>query len=76
MNYRIHVLDYRFQIMESHDFVARDDITALNKGITLSAVNPIEIWENRRLVARIGMAGEALADRPHIPSDCHTKRTA
>jgi hypothetical protein len=62
--------------MESHDFVARDDITALNKSITPSAVNPIEIWENRRLVARIGMAGEALADRPHIPSDCHTKRTA
>jgi hypothetical protein len=76
MNYRIHVLDYRFQIMESHDFVASDDITALNKGITLSAVNPIEIWENRRLVARIGMAGEAVADRPYISPDRHTKRAA
>lgn len=76
MNYRIHVLDYQLQIMESHDFVARDDITALDKGTTFSAANPVEIWENRRLVARIGMAGEALADRPHIPSDRHTKRTA
>ena len=76
MNYRIHVLDYQLQVMESHDFVARDDITAFDKGTTFSATNPVEIWENRRLVARIGMAGEALADRPHIPSDCHTKRTA
>jgi hypothetical protein len=76
MNYRIHVLDYRFQIMESHDFVARDDITALNKGITLSAVNPIEIWENRRLVARIGMAEEAVADRPYVSPARHTKCAA
>jgi hypothetical protein len=66
MNYRIHVLDYRFQIIESHDFVARDDITALDKGISLSAVNPVEIWERHRLVARIGMAGEPVADRPYV----------
>jgi hypothetical protein len=76
MNYRIHVLDYRFQIMDSHDFVARDDITALDKGITFSAVNPIEIWENRRLVARIGMAGEAVGDRPCFSPDPHRKRAA
>lgn len=76
MNYRIHVLDYQLQVMESHDFVARDDITAFDKGTTFSAANPVEIWENRRLVARIGMAGEALVDRPYIPSDRHTKRTA
>ena len=76
MHYRIYILDCRHQILEGHDFMARDDITALDRGLTLSAANPVEIWENRRLVARIGMAGEALADRPHIPSDCHTKRTA
>lgn len=76
MNYRIHVLDYRLQLMESHDFVARDDITALDKGITLGAVNPVEIWESRRLVARIGMAGEAVADRPYIPPERYTKRAA
>jgi hypothetical protein len=46
MNYRIHVLDYQLQVMESHDFVARDDITAFDKGTTFSAANPVEIWEN------------------------------
>lgn len=75
MNYRIHVLDYRLQVMESHDFVARDDITAFEKGTSFSGANPVEIWEDRRLVARIGMAGEALADRPYIPPG-FTKRTA
>jgi len=75
MNYQIHVLDSRLQIMESHDFVARDDITAFDKGASFSGANPVEIWEDHRLVARIGMAGEALADRPYIPPG-FSKRTA
>ena len=63
MHYRIYVLDWRLQILEGHDFTARDDITALDKGMSLSAANPVEIWQKRRLVARIGMAGEAIPDR-------------
>jgi len=66
MNYRIYVLDYRFQIMEAHDFVASNDISALDKGVSLSAVNPVEIWERDRLVSRVRMAGEAFADRPYV----------
>jgi len=66
MQYRIYVLDFRFQIMEAHDFTARDDITALDRGMFLSASNPVEIWEKSRLVARIGMAGEAIPDRAYI----------
>ena len=63
MHYRIYVLDCRLQILEGHDFVARDDITALDRGMSFSAANPVEIWEKRRLVARIGMTGEAIPGR-------------
>jgi hypothetical protein len=76
MNYRIHILDYRFQIIESHDFVARDDITALDKDIFLSATNPVEIWEKDRLVSRIRMAGEAVADRPYVSTGRAMSRAA
>jgi hypothetical protein len=68
MQYRLYVLDYGFQIIESHDFAARDDISALERGMFLSATNPVEIWEKSRLVARIGMAGEAIAHRPYVRS--------
>lgn len=68
MHYRIYVLDYSFQIIEGHDFVARDDITALDRGVALSTTNPVEIWEQSRLVARIGMAGEAIPERPYVSS--------
>lgn len=64
MHYRIYILDCRHQILEGHDFVARDDITALDKGMALSAANPVEIWHKHRLVARIGTTGEAIPDRP------------
>jgi hypothetical protein len=64
MHYRIYVLDCRLQILEGHDFAAPDDITALDQGMSLSAANPVEIWEHSRLVARIGMTGEAIPDRP------------
>jgi hypothetical protein len=68
MNYRIHILDYRFQIIESHDFAARDDITALDKGLSLSATNPVEIWEKGRLVSRVRMAAKLLpTDRMSRP---------
>ena len=68
MHYRLYVLDYRFQILEGHDFTARDDISALDRGVFLSATNPVEIWEKSRLVARIGMGGEAIAHRPYLPA--------
>ena len=64
MHYRIYVLDHRLQILESHDVMARNDLTALDRGMSFSAANPVEIWEKRRLVARIGMAGEAVPGRP------------
>lgn len=53
MNYRIYVLDYRFQIMEAHDFVASNDISALDKGVSLSAVNPVEIWERETVLTAV-----------------------
>lgn len=65
MQYRIYVLDNRLQIIEGHNFAAPDDITALDKGMSLSAANPVEIWEKHRLVARIGMTGEAIPDRAY-----------
>lgn len=63
MHYRIYILDRRHQILEGHDFMARDDITALDQGMSLSAASPVEIWHKHRLVARIGMTGEAIPDR-------------
>ncbi len=58
MNYRIYVLDHRFQILEAHDFEGHDDLSALDKGGSLSRDNPIEIWQRDRFVACIGMDGE------------------
>jgi hypothetical protein len=58
MNYRIYVLDHRFQILERHDFEGRDDLSALDEGNSFSRANPVEIWQRDRLVARIGMDGE------------------
>lgn len=57
MNYHIYVLDYRLQIMETYDWEARNDLSALNKAVALSSTNPVEVWQERRLVARIGMDG-------------------
>lgn len=58
MNYRIYVLDHRFQILEGHDFEGRDDLSALEKGNSFGRANPVEIWQRDRLVARIGTDGE------------------
>jgi hypothetical protein len=58
MKYRIYVLDYRFQILESHDFEGQDDLSALDKGNAMSRDNPVEIWQCDRFVACIGMDGE------------------
>jgi len=58
MNYRIYILDHRFQILESHDFVGRDDLSALDKGNAMSRDYPVEIWQRDRFVACIGMDGE------------------
>lgn len=66
MNYRIYVLDYRFQILESHDFEGRDDISALDKGNSFSRAHPVEIWQRDRLVARIGMDGEGAPARSFL----------
>jgi hypothetical protein len=59
MNYRIYVLDHRFQIMDGHDYEAHNDFLALEKADTLSATNPIEVWQRERLVARIRMRDAA-----------------
>jgi hypothetical protein len=66
MNYRIYVLDHRFQIQESHDFEGRDDLSALEKGNTFSRTNPVEIWQRDRLVARIGEDGEGAPARSFL----------
>lgn len=55
MNYRIYVLDHRFQIMDSHNYEADNDLLAFEKANTLSATNPVEVWQRERLVARIRM---------------------
>ena len=69
MHYRIHILDGRLEMVRGHDLMARDDVTALEHGIGLSAASPIEIWQKHRLVARIGLSGEAIADRPDAAMD-------
>jgi len=58
MTYRIYILDHRFQVLESQDFEGRDDLSALDKGNSLSRDNPVEIWQRDRFVACIGMDGE------------------
>ena len=67
MNYRIYVLDQRFHIVEGHDFEGRDDVSALEKGIALGARNPVEVWQRDRLIACIGLDGEA-APGPYFDS--------
>lgn len=66
MNYRIYILDQRFQILESHDFEGDDDLSALDKGNSFSRANPVEIWQQDRLVARIGMDGEGAPARSFL----------
>lgn len=58
MHYHVYVLDYRLHITETYDCEARNDLAALSKAIALSSVNPVEVWQESRLVARIGMDGE------------------
>jgi hypothetical protein len=60
VNYRIYVLDQRFHIMEGHDFEGRDDVSALEKGLALGARNPVEVWQRDRLIASIGLDGDAV----------------
>jgi hypothetical protein len=67
LNYRIYVLDQRFQIMEGYDFEGRDDVSALEKGIALGVRNPVEVWQRDRLIACIGLDGDA-APGPHFDS--------
>jgi hypothetical protein len=68
MQYRIHLLDHGYHILESHDLTAPDDISALECGGGARPPNLVEIWQKRRLVARIDSTGEAVPDRPFVPS--------
>jgi hypothetical protein len=67
MNYRIYILDRRSHIIEGHDFEGRDDVSALEKGIALGARNPVEVWQRDRLIACIGLGGDAVPG-PHFDS--------
>jgi hypothetical protein len=63
MSYQIYILEHRFQIMKCHDFKEHDDVSALEKGIAFSARDPVEGRQIKRLVACIGLDGEATPNK-------------
>ena len=71
MNYRIYILDRRLRAVAGHNFDARDDVAALERGIFLGEKGLIEVWQKSRLGARIGMDGEAIPDRSKSHSSYH-----
>ena len=52
-SYAIHLLDGRGAIAASHTVLCRDDLEALSEGVKCSEAHAIEIWQGRRLVARV-----------------------
>lgn len=65
MHYRIYVLNRRFQVLKGINLQAADDVSALERGIALSKANIVEVWQESRLIARIGLGGEAIPDRAY-----------
>ena len=65
MHYRIYILNRRFQVLKGINLQAADDVSALEQGIALSKANIVEVWQESRLIARIGLGGEAIPDRAH-----------
>ena len=59
--YEIHLLNAQNRIQRRQNLSARDDVTALEEAQKPGHTGPVEVWENTRLVARIGVHGEASA---------------
>ncbi|MBC8036327.1 MAG: hypothetical protein H7X89_03825 [Rhizobiales bacterium] len=57
--YRIYEFNSQNHIQKRHDLAAPDDVTALEQAKALASKTTLEIWENARLIARVGHDGEA-----------------
>jgi hypothetical protein len=53
ISYSIHVLDTRGAIALATTIRCKDDLDALAEGVRHSGLHAVEIWDGRRLVARV-----------------------
>ena len=58
-DYKIYILDQTGHIILAYDFEGPDDLSALDESKKHSDKSSVEIWQQSRLVARIGQGGEA-----------------
>jgi hypothetical protein len=59
-SYAIRLLDMQGAIARSHTVRCRDDLDALAEGVRKSMAHAIEIWQDRRLVARVKLGNAPL----------------
>ena len=65
--YAIHAFDQQGEIALSHTVRCSDDLDALSAGIRRSDSHAIEIWQDRRFVARV-----KLDNAPLNAADLHS----
>jgi hypothetical protein len=59
-HYIVYILDRDGRVSLVHDIRCKDDLDALHAGESFSLRNAIEIWQERRLVARVKLGNAAL----------------
>jgi hypothetical protein len=60
MHYRFYYLNQSDHIVKAVDHEAAEDLEALEVATRLAKDGPIEIWEDCRIVAKLGTDGQAM----------------
>ena len=60
MEYRLYCLDEKDHIVSARNFVAHDDLTALQEAEAVCQKNAVEVWQGRRRVARVNIGNAPL----------------
>jgi hypothetical protein len=63
--YRICCLDIDGRVSLAFDLVCRDDLAALTEGESVCEGSAVEVWDGRRLVARIKADNAPLTAQDH-----------
>jgi len=61
MEYRLYCLDEKDHIVSARNFLAHDDLTALQEAEAGCEKNAVEVWQGARRVARVNMGNAPLA---------------
>ena len=64
-HYRIYSIDGGGHLHHAEDFDCRDDLLALAEGERLSSKNAVEVWDERRFVARVKIGNAPLTAQDH-----------